>query len=508
MKRLLSITLAICMIFGLATAANASESVYEHEPVNPFADVAEDAWYHDEVVDAASTGIINGKTQTEFKPEDLLTYAEAIKLAACMNQVHKDGKVTLSNGNPWYAPYVEYCKENKIIGVEYNYSENATRAGYMEIFANALPDEAFADINNIRDGSILDVKDNSPYAIYVYKLYRAGIVTGVDEKHNCNPDANIRRCEVATIISRMMNAEKRVKFDMPNSSDITISDGDVDIVEKPAVEVNTEPSGEVIAGTDVEISGHESIVVTPGTDNQIVVEDGPTTEGTQMGDTTVVVVPKVDYDVNNPPLIIDDTKTPVEIIKHPESIEVDGYMSSGTLTVEAVGGSGRYTYQWKYRSGRETFDAVDSFNVKGSQTNEITISANPNDPYTGAALYCTVTDANGTSANSHSASVFGPFSMKIESRTIEGEKLYLVTGRIADGLLKAGDLLSVERIDKVIAFGTVEKIEMFGKSLDVAQKGDNVGIYIKITEGYTPAVGDVLIRWKDFHVVDGSDIVN
>ena len=72
-----------------------------NELKNPFADVKKDAWYHDEVVKAVDTGIINGKTPTEFKPDDFLTYAEALKLAACMNQVYLNGEVTLKAGEPW-----------------------------------------------------------------------------------------------------------------------------------------------------------------------------------------------------------------------------------------------------------------------------------------------------------------------------------------------------------------------------------------------------------------------
>ena len=178
MKKLLSIILTLCILMSMATIAAA-------ELINPFVDVASDAWYHDEVVKAVDTGIINGKSATEFKPDDLLTYAEAVKLAACMNQVYVGGEVTLVSGEPWYQTYADYCKENKIITKEYNMDENASRAGYMEIFANALPDSAFKEINNIPNGSILDVKDNAPYAIFVYKLYRAGIVTGVDKEHNC-----------------------------------------------------------------------------------------------------------------------------------------------------------------------------------------------------------------------------------------------------------------------------------------------------------------------------------
>ena len=212
MKKLLSTILAFTMLLSVVTTANAQSR-------NPFTDVPVSAWYHDEVVEAVGTGIINGKSATEFRPDDFLTYAEAIKLAACMSQVYLNGKVTLTSGTPWYQPYADYCRINNIITKNYDYNANASRAGYIEIFANALPDSAFEDVNKIPDGSILDVKNNAPYAIYVYKMYRAGILTGVDALHNCKPDDNIKRSEVATIISRMMNEEKRVEFEMPGESD-------------------------------------------------------------------------------------------------------------------------------------------------------------------------------------------------------------------------------------------------------------------------------------------------
>ena len=120
----------------------------------------------------------------------------------------------MNSGNPWYKPYVDYCKEKKIIDKEYNYTANATRAGYMEIFANALPDEGLAAINNIPDDSIPDVPSSKAYAPAIYKLYRAGILTGVNEAHNCNPLASIKRSEVAAILTRMMKEDKRARFNM------------------------------------------------------------------------------------------------------------------------------------------------------------------------------------------------------------------------------------------------------------------------------------------------------
>src|SRR3712207_7330745 len=46
---------------------------------------------------------------------------------------------TLFRSDPWYQSYVDYCKTNGIINKDYRWNDNATRAGYIEIFAKALP---------------------------------------------------------------------------------------------------------------------------------------------------------------------------------------------------------------------------------------------------------------------------------------------------------------------------------------------------------------------------------
>ncbi|MBQ6856621.1 MAG: hypothetical protein IJO13_05915, partial [Lachnospiraceae bacterium] len=68
--------------------------------------------------------------------------------------------------------------------------------------------------------------------------------------------------------------------------------------------------------------------------------------------------------------------------------------------------------------------------------------------------------------------------------------------------------VSVERNGKIIAFGTVESIEMFEKAVEEAKKGDNVGIVVAMTDGVRPQSGDTVIRYRDHHVIDTSDIVN
>ena len=179
----------------------------------PFTDVQPSDWFYDDVETAYGTGLINGKTATAFAPGDNLTYAEAVKLAACMFQLYSMDSVTLTNGSPvWYQSYVDFAKLNSIISKDYDWGATATRAGYMEIFANALPDDALEAINTIADGTIPDVPMTHASAAAIYKLYRAGILQGVDAAHNCNPSSNIRRSEVAVILTRMMDASKRQSF--------------------------------------------------------------------------------------------------------------------------------------------------------------------------------------------------------------------------------------------------------------------------------------------------------
>ena len=212
MKKYLSILLALIMCISMAATVFAAEM--------KFTDVKKSDWFYDDVKSAVEMGLINGKSTTTYAPNDNLTYAEAIKLAACMNQLYNEGAISLASGNPWYKPYVDYCIDKEIIDKEYNYTENATRAGYMGIFAKALPDEGLEAINNVPDNSIPDVPSSRAYAAGVYKLYRAGILTGVDDAHNCNPLANIKRSEVAAILTRMMNEDKRVSItDMGTEED-------------------------------------------------------------------------------------------------------------------------------------------------------------------------------------------------------------------------------------------------------------------------------------------------
>jgi len=182
-----------------------------------FTDVSESDWFYDDVYAAVDKGLINGKYANPpmYVPGGRLTIAEAIKLAAVMREYSETGMITLTNGNPWYETYVEYCGDFGIIGYdEYDgrYNDQSTRAQYAVIFANALDSSELPQINEIEDGDIPDVSLSDECGQAVYKLYRAGILQGNDQQGTFAPTTGIKRSEVAAILSRMMDSSERKTF--------------------------------------------------------------------------------------------------------------------------------------------------------------------------------------------------------------------------------------------------------------------------------------------------------
>ena len=432
MKKILSIILSLAMVLSMS-------SVVFAEHYSNFTDVKPDSWYYEDVDNAVRLGIINGKTATTFAPDDNLTYAEAIKLAACMYQLYKDGSVYLvPGGNPWYQTYVDYAKEHGIITENFFYkvsdiNEKATRAGYMEIFANALPDEALKGINNVPDGSIPDVPMVHESSISIYKLYRAGILTGVDAKHNCKPEDNIKRCEVAAIITRMMDETKRVKFSMGTTT------------EEPKTE---EPKTE------------EPLFEIPK-DAEILPE--------------VPEEPKVETKEETP-----DMYEPFEILVQPEKIDSADEGETLTYTVKASGGKTPYTYSWGTRDRYNGFtEFTESDYVKGAKTNTLSLVFDI-DNATTSQFYCKITDALGQEVKSEHLTIPEKvFIFKPENVT-KYNSGYIFDGRVEKGAVRAGETVSMHTPSHGIeVYGVVTGITMFNKRLDEAKQGDYCGILIE-----------------------------
>ena len=181
----------------------------------PFGDVKPADWFYADVLTAVDLGLINGMTETSFEPNGSMTNAQVIKLAACAHQKYHEGEVTLQNGSPWYSTYVDYALENGIITSEpADYNAASTRAYYIAVMYGALPESEYREINSIPDGAVPDISESDWFCDRVYTFYRAGIVTGSDEKGSFMPNSSVRRSEVATLAARLFDESARRSFEL------------------------------------------------------------------------------------------------------------------------------------------------------------------------------------------------------------------------------------------------------------------------------------------------------
>ena len=195
-----------------------------------FADVPKNEWYYEDVRLAVEGGLVNGKSPTIYAPNDNVTYAETVKLAACIHKLTDTGSTEFAAGTVWYQPYVDYARSNQIISKDYDWNTAATRAHFMDIFSRAISSnptlkgtKPLDAINTVEDGAIPDVPMTHPQAGSIYKLYRAGVVQGSDKQYSCKPNTNIRRSEVAAILTRMVYADKRLSFTVGDANALRIT---------------------------------------------------------------------------------------------------------------------------------------------------------------------------------------------------------------------------------------------------------------------------------------------
>lgn len=195
-----------------AFASDGSVSVTGN--VSPFEDVTPKNWYYNYVVAAVQRGLVDGVTDTLFKPQGELTGAQCVKLAACLHQLWYDGAVTLQNSEsgPWYRSYADYALLNGILDADLtDYGAPVDRLTFIRIFFRSMPESAFPAVNSVADDAIPDVKTGDAGAREIYAYYRAGVLSGYND-YSFGPGNRITRAEVATIMSRMVGASPLEAF--------------------------------------------------------------------------------------------------------------------------------------------------------------------------------------------------------------------------------------------------------------------------------------------------------
>lgn len=162
---------------------------------------------------------------------------------------------------------MDYAKEHDLLPTSYStFNPAATRVQFAQILSRALPDTELAAQNNIPDGSIPDILVSAEAAPDIYLLYRAGVMTGSDSQGSFLPAANIRRCEVAAIISRMVipSLRKSLSLTAPAPGTRVIASGDCS-----SIDVNVEGQDRFF-----ELGRHESTCTWTLTDDGTLTIEG------------------------------------------------------------------------------------------------------------------------------------------------------------------------------------------------------------------------------------------
>lgn len=181
-----------------------------------FSDVKGRDWFSLWVDLAYNVNLMQGVGDGRFAPQQTLTVAEAIKLAAFMESQATGDTFHLQSitGSPWYRSSVTYCEASGIInpGEFTDFERNVTRAEMARIFAATTLGRGIPEINSMNrvKASVPDVKAGDYAANAIFSLYAKGILSGTDGKLTFNPNASLTRAEAAAIVSRMARTEQRV----------------------------------------------------------------------------------------------------------------------------------------------------------------------------------------------------------------------------------------------------------------------------------------------------------
>lgn len=202
MKSIISILLTACIASTLLIPTVAA-------PVT-FSDVSASAWYYSDVSNVQQYGIIEGVGDNKFLPNAVLSYGQAVAMAArAYAYIHGETIPTLER---WYEGPINYAIEKGVIRSQEIPSDinlPCDRQTMANMFYMVIDDQENILLNNVQ--SIPDVELSGGSA-NIYALYRFGILAGSDKCGTFRPQASITRAETAAIINRILDQDKRKTF--------------------------------------------------------------------------------------------------------------------------------------------------------------------------------------------------------------------------------------------------------------------------------------------------------
>jgi len=169
-----------------------------------------EGWAKDYIEMLAARGIINGKADNLYMPNETITREEFVKLIVELLDIKQSDAESIFadvDKNAWYAGYVTAAYENNIINgvgeTEFGVGEPIRRQDMAKIISTVL------EIKGIKaepaeENVFVDYSNISDYAKHhVLSIYNMGIISG-DENRNFNPNNFATRAEAAKMVYGML----------------------------------------------------------------------------------------------------------------------------------------------------------------------------------------------------------------------------------------------------------------------------------------------------------------
>ncbi len=181
-----------------------------------FTDVTEDAWYYNNVRYVYTKGLMNGVTETEFGPTVTLTRAMLVTvLWRLENEPVVNYLMTFDDvvAEDWYTESVRWAASEGIVNgySDTEFAPNApiTREQIATIiykyadYKGIAPEDAWAI--QLEYADLTDIADYATNGVMFCKL--AGIMEG-KEDNKFEPKANATRAEIAAVLQRFIEGNK------------------------------------------------------------------------------------------------------------------------------------------------------------------------------------------------------------------------------------------------------------------------------------------------------------
>ncbi len=186
------------------------------EPVElPFRDVAENAWYYNNVAFVYEHGYMSGTSATTFSPNQSLTRGMMIqilyRIAGSPEVSEEDAAFFADTQNAYYTDAAGWAKANGIVNgvsaTHFGPNQKLTRQDAMTIFYRYCVDYlglegGVADLTGFADADKLDAYAETPVAWAVQQGLMSGSAEG--GKLLLNPKGNMTRAEAATVLKALV----------------------------------------------------------------------------------------------------------------------------------------------------------------------------------------------------------------------------------------------------------------------------------------------------------------